>query len=152
MSTLTPMPDGNWFAEVEKRPHPWPGLEWLTTALVFDDVAAAVEFYGATLGFVPIAVLPFEDRAGTMFARLRYRGINFTMNSREFEPLLTPPAADAAPTSMFYVYVDDVPEAAAAMAAAGASVLEEPTEQFWGDLRARVRDPFGYVWDLAQPL
>ncbi|MFJ2617706.1 VOC family protein [Glutamicibacter sp. NPDC087344] len=151
MSTLTPMPDGNWFENVEKRPHPWPGLEWLTTALVFDDVAAAVEFYGSTLGFVPIAVLPFADREGTMFARLRYRGINFTLNSREFEPTLAPPA-EAAPSSMFYVYVDDVPAATAAMREAGASVLEEPTEQFWGDLRARVRDPFGYIWDLARPI
>lgn len=38
------------------------------------------------------------------------------------------------------------------MVAAGAELLEAPTEQFWGDLRARLRDPFGYTWDLAQPL
>jgi PhnB protein len=25
-------------------------------------------------------------------------------------------------------------------------------ERVWGDLKARVKDPFGYVWDLAQKL
>ncbi len=60
-----------------------------------------------------------------MFARLRYRGINFTLNSREFEPTLAPPT-EAAPSSMFYVYVDDVPAATAAMREAGASVLGRP--------------------------
>ncbi len=152
MSTLTPMPDGNWFENVEKRPHPWPGLEWLTVALVFDDVAAAVDFYGSTLGFVPIALLPSDDGDRTLFARMRYRGINITMNDPSFEPSLRAPAAGAQPAAMFYVYVDDVRATTAKATAAGATLVEEPTEQFWGDLRARVRDPFGYVWDLAQPV
>ncbi|MDW5610902.1 MULTISPECIES: hypothetical protein [Mycolicibacterium] len=62
--TLT-MPDGDWFANVEARTHPWPGPGWNTVGLVYVD--AAVEFYAKALGMVPIAVLPDED-GHTFFA------------------------------------------------------------------------------------
>jgi hypothetical protein len=73
------MPDGDWFANVESRQHPWPGLGGNTVGLVYDDVDAAVEFYAKALGMVPIAVLPDED-GQTFFARMRYRGTNITLN------------------------------------------------------------------------
>ncbi|MGU3412294.1 VOC family protein [Enterobacteriaceae bacterium C34A] len=36
------------------------------------------------------------------------------------------------------------------MAQAGATVISAPQEMFWGDLKSRVRDPFGFIWDIAQ--
>ena len=38
------------------------------------------------------------------------------------------------------------------MVEAGSTVLNEPAEMFWGDLKARVKDPFGFIWDIAQKL
>jgi hypothetical protein len=35
-------------------------------------------------------------------------------------------------------------------AAAGAAILQEPTDQFYGDRSYRVRDPEGHIWSLAQ--
>ena len=29
-------------------------------------------------------------------------------------------------------------------------ILTEPEMQFWGDLKARIQDPFVYIWDLAE--
>lgn len=142
-------PGTDWFANVEDRPHPPPGLTWLTAALVYDDVGAAMDFYARALGLVAIFELPGE--VGTpLFARMRHRGGHFTLNRSGFDPRLRPPDAARPTPFAFYLYVDDLRAAVAAMEAAGAVVAIAPRAEPWGDLRARLGDPFGYVWDLAQ--
>ncbi len=143
------MPDGDWFANVESRAHPWPGLGWNTVGLVHDDVDAAVEFYAKAIGMVPIAVLPDESGV-TFFARMRYRGGNITLNRPGWDSDLKQTTADSPPHFIFYLYVDDVRATVAAMEARGAICTQAAAQTPWGDLRARVRDPFGYLWDLAQ--
>ncbi len=51
-----------------------------------------------------------------------------------------------APTDGFSlcVYVDDVDSAVDVMIAAGAGVVEQPSDQPWGERMARVTDPDGY--------
>lgn len=143
------LPDGDWFANVELRAHPWPGLSWNTVGLVHDDVDAAVEFYAKALSMVPIAVLS-DDDGHTFFARMRYRGGNITLNRPGWDSDLQQTSPDSPPHFIFYLYVDDVPQAVAAMEARGAASIMPAAQTPWGDLRARVRDPFGYLWDLAQ--
>jgi len=36
--------------------------------------------------------------------------------------------------------------------AAGAAILQEPADQFWGDRTYRARDPEGHVWTFAQSI
>lgn len=145
------IPEGDWFANVNDRPHPWPGLTWLTPALVVDDVDAAVSFYCSTIGFAQIFVLR-ADGEETLFARLRYRGTNVTLNRTGFDSDLQQPSETDRPPFIFYLYVDDVDATARRMRDAGATIVSEPTAQFWGDLKARVVDPFGYLWDVAERL
>ncbi len=45
--------------------------------------------------------------------------------------------------ALLWFYVDDVDQVTAALAEAGARVLEEPTDQPWGERVALVEDPFG---------
>jgi PhnB protein len=45
-----------------------------------------------------------------------------------------------------HVYVPDVDGLAARAAAAGAELLQEPTDMFYGDRTIMLRDPFGHVW------
>lgn len=47
-------------------------------------------------------------------------------------------------------WFDDVREVAAKMEELGATVLFAAKEDFWRDLRARVRDPLGNLQDIAQ--
>lgn len=147
--TLT-MPDGDWFANVEARTDPWPGLRWNTPGIVINDVDAAVEFYAKAIGMVPIAVIPDDDGV-TFFARMRWRGTNITLNRPGWDSDLSQPTEDSRPHFIFYLYVDDVQATADAMVARGATQLMPADKTFWGDIRARLRDPFGYIWDLAQP-
>lgn len=140
----------NWFDNVEARQHPWPGLNWLTTALNVKNVRDAVEFYSSAMGFVPIFELP-DESGQLLFARMRYRGCNFTLNREGFDSNAQSPAdtGNATPFS-FYLYVDNAADTASKAISLGATEVFAVREEFWGDLRARVRDPFGYVWDFAQ--
>jgi PhnB protein len=55
-----------------------------------------------------------------------------------------------APTSAsFYVYLADVEGAYRRALKAGASSLEEPADQSYGDRRAGVKDRFGNTWWIA---
>ncbi|STX41385.1 Predicted enzyme related to lactoylglutathione lyase [Legionella donaldsonii] len=140
----------DWFDNAEQRPHPWPGLNWLTAMLVVPDVKKAVSFYEEVFGFVPIFELP-DDQGELVFARLRYRGCNFTLSQESafnFEGG-SPQTTNNIPPFIFYVYVDDVDKLYAQAIAKGCRSLAEPNVQFWGDKTARLADPFGYRWDIA---
>lgn len=145
------MKSHDWFANVEHRPHPWPGLNWLTTALCVPEVKAAAHFYSVALGFVSIAELQDDHSAELLFARMRYRGTNITLNKETWDSdLVSPLTSGQASPFVFYLYVDDVSETCERMMAAGANIVAVPGRTSWGDLKARLQDPFGYVWDIAQ--
>lgn len=140
----------HWFDNVDARPHPHPGLNWLTAMLVVTDVKKALLFYEETFAIVPIFALPDESGQIT-FARLRYRGCNFTLNQEgAFNfPGKSPLTTNTTPPFIFYLYVDDVEEVYARSLLKGCKSLQEPHMEFWGDKTARLRDPFGYIWDIA---
>ena len=57
----------------------------------------------------------------------------------EFKPMPT----------MIYLYVNDADAVYRHALQAGGSSLEEPTDQFYGDRRAGVKDQFGNYWYIA---
>ena len=56
-----------------------------------------------------------------------------------------PPPEGAAGT-ILHVHVDNADRVASAAVAAGARLLSEPTDQFYGERSCRLRDPFGHTW------
>jgi PhnB protein len=52
-------------------------------------------------------------------------------------------------SSMLYLYVPDVDAVYRSALAAGASSLQEPADQPWGDRVASVKDAFGNTWNIA---
>lgn len=54
----------------------------------------------------------------------------------------------AMPTQL-YVYVDNVDATFKRALEAGATVVQEPKTQFYGDRNASVRDPMGNIWGIA---
>ena len=53
-------------------------------------------------------------------------------------------------TQNIYVYVEDVDNHFEQAKKAGATILEEPTDQFYGDRRYGAADPEGHRWYFAQ--
>lgn len=49
-----------------------------------------------------------------------------------------------------YVYVDDVDDAYRRAVAAGAETVEAPSDQFYGDRRATVKDSYGNMYQIAR--
>jgi uncharacterized glyoxalase superfamily protein PhnB len=52
-------------------------------------------------------------------------------------------------TSSIYVYIDDVDEHYARAKEAGAAILREPQDQFYGDRNYGSADPEGHEWYFA---
>ena len=48
-----------------------------------------------------------------------------------------------------FLYLEDTDAAYRRALEAGATVIEEPSDMFYGDRRATVRDPFGNIWQIA---
>lgn len=53
---------------------------------------------------------------------------------------------------ILHMAVDDCDAAYAQALAAGATGTMPPSDQFWGERYARLRDPFGHDWSLGSPL
>lgn len=142
----------NWFRNVEHRTHPHPGLNWLTATISVPDVARAIDFYTNVMEMVSISELQDEKSKELLFARIRYRGNNFVLNKEHWDfPALAPVTSGHVPPFVFYLYVDDVKTLVAEIRKdKEAKVIAEPEMQFWGDLKGRIQDPFGYIWDLAE--
>ena len=50
---------------------------------------------------------------------------------------------------MLYLYVPDTDATYARALQAGATSLQEPTDMFYGDRNASVKDPAGNLWTIA---
>jgi PhnB protein len=101
---------------------------------------------------VSISELEDEKTGELLFARIRYRGSNFVLNKENWDfEAVAPTTSKQVPPFVFYLYVDNVKSLVEAIRQdKGAKILAEPEMQFWGDLKARIQDPFGYIWDLAE--
>ncbi len=141
-----------WFDNVELRPHPWPGLNWVTTIIQVPDVQEARNIYVNIFKFVPIFENTEPQNPNNIgIVRLRYRGANFVLSQEgsDYEGV-APVTSKSPPPFVFYLYVDDVDEVYHHALLGGMKSVKEPDETPWGDRRARLRCPFGYIWDIAQ--
>lgn len=140
-----------WFDNVEFRTHAWPGLMWVTPCIQVPDVKKAQALYVEVFSFVPIFEAAGPDSDELMMTRMRYRGANFVITKEGFDYEGKAPSTNQTSSPLlFYVYVDDVDETYKMGIKAGMKSMIEPGETYWGDRRARLKDPFGYVWDIAK--
>jgi PhnB protein len=54
--------------------------------------------------------------------------------------------------AFLYIYVDDTDATYQRALDAGAEVIETPSDQFYGDRRAMVKDSYGNVYQIATPI
>lgn len=67
------------------------------------------------------------------------------------EPFAAPASGQGSVVGL-HVYVDAVDALTERAVAAGAELLQEPQDMFYGDRSAMLRDPFGHVWVFLQHL
>jgi PhnB protein len=119
-----------------------------TPYLIVSGAARAIAFYKAAFGATEVVRL--ADPSGkVMHAELRI-GDAAIMLADEFPDMgyRSPEALGGTPVSMF-LYVEDVDAFFATAIAGGAKETMAVADQFDGDRRGTLTDPFGHVWLLA---
>ncbi|NVO57429.1 VOC family protein [Rhodobacteraceae bacterium B1Z28] len=61
-----------------------------------------------------------------------------------------PPAPAAASAVSLHLYVEDVTASVEQAVSAGATVISNPQDTFWGERTAALADPFGHRWTVAE--
>ncbi len=130
-------------------PQNQPGMGRIVPYLLYEDVGGALEFLAAAFGFRE--ELRSLDPAGIVtHAEMRYGHDAIMMGApgRGFEG----PHRHGVVCQEVLVFVDDVDAHCARAAAAGATILDAPADQPYGDRRYRASDPEGHRWNFHQRL
>jgi PhnB protein len=127
--------------------------------LIVNDAADALEFYKKALGATETMRLPAKDGERLMHAEMQVNGARIFMCdffpercATQGQSKIAPPPALGGTPVMMHLSVANCDDAVKRAVAAGATVMMEPWDAFWGARYAQVRDPFGHTWSFAHPL
>jgi len=124
------------------------GYHTATPVLNVIDGVAALEFYEKALSAKKRpGVSSFDGKV--IHAEFQI-GDSVFMLSDEFPHMGNrSPKTLGGTTGGIWLYVPDVDALYQQAVAAGATSIMPPTDMFWGDRHARIRDPFGHEWSIA---
>ena len=124
-----------------------PTLNRIVNNVLTNNLTASANFYRRLVGMETI----FESDWYIMLCPPGQQNVQFALidEASEFTPRL---AAGVAAGTFVTLEVADVHEILARARQLGAEVLEAPTPQGYGQLRALIRDPNGLLLDLSTPI
>ncbi|MFJ9641634.1 VOC family protein [Streptomyces sp. NPDC004244] len=118
--------------------------------IMVDDAAAAIDFYQRAFG----AREEFRIGApggGILHAEISIGGSvlmlgDASVDEAEDGAFTSPPSLGGGTTVTLHVFVPDVDDLAERASAAGAEILQPPTDMFHGDRTVILKDPSGHMW------
>jgi PhnB protein len=124
------------------------GYPRLTPYLCVDGAAAAIDFYSQVFGATERMRMP--GPGGKLGHAELQIGDSLLMLADEFPDMgqNSPKTVGGTPVTMS-LYVDDVDGVFERAVAAGATPLQQPQDQFYGDRSGQFEDPFGHRWNIA---
>jgi PhnB protein len=114
--------------------------------LLYKDSGAALEFLKSAFGLEE--KLRMTDEQGRVNHAEVQAGDGVIMFGTPGQEYKNPKELGAA-TQLVYVYVDDVDSHYERAKAAGATIIQEPADQFYGDRTYAAEDPEGHHWSFA---
>jgi PhnB protein len=132
-------------AKVKSIPDEYRGA---TPYLCVNGAATAIDFYKNAFGAREVMRIAMsEGKIG--HAELRVGDAPF-MLADEFPEMnfRSPQSIGGTPVNVL-IYVDDVDALVKRAESAGAKVLRQPEDQFYGDRMATLEDPYGHSWSFA---
>ncbi|HZX06926.1 VOC family protein [Kribbella sp.] len=115
------------------------GYHAVTPWIIGRDTAGLMEFLAAAFGAEDLGGRVVDERGNIGHAEMRIGdSVVMMFDNPEWRP--TP--------AFLRLYVPDVHETLTRAVAAGGTVVTEPTHLFWGDIVARVHDPYGNLYWL----
>ena len=125
MTSVNPIPDG---------------YTAVTPYLIVDNAAAMLDFLAAAFGAVERLRVPMPG-GGIGHAEVEIDGAALMVSDSIPEYPAT--------STLIHLYVTDVDAVYARAVQAGATSVEAPADQFYGDRMARITDPSGNRWAIA---
>ena len=122
----------------------------ITPSIFYDDPATALDWLAKTFGFETRMSIPGPD-GGIMHAEMQVAdGVIMVGPTSATDEWKSPKSLSGSVTQSLYVYVDDLDAHCARARGAGAKILAEPEDMFWGDRTYVVEDVEGHRWTFAQ--
>lgn len=120
------------------------------SAVIYKDPTAALAFLETAFGFERIMVI-HDDDGHLVHAELRLGGGYIMIGPEWAEHVASPASLGGKNSQSVHVHLDGDIEAHCARAqAAGAEVVRELAEQFWGDRMYSAKDLEGHVWSFGE--
>jgi len=119
----------------------------ITAYLYYQDVAAALGWLSRAFGFRERMRMPGPE-GRIMHAEMELADGVIMLGCPD--PEYKNPKRLGQVTQSLYVYVDDVDKHFRRAKEAGAKILDEPADQFYGDRRYGAEDAEGHLWYFAQ--
>jgi len=124
------------------------GYHTVTPYLAVEDAAAAIDYYKKVFGAKERVRMDAPD--GKIGHAELEIGDSLVMLADAVPQFSTrAPTEVGATTASIFLYVEDVDTVVKGAVDAGATVLMEVADQFWGDRFGTVQDPFGHQWSVA---
>jgi PhnB protein len=119
-----------------------------TPYVIVNNGSRALEFY--TKAFSAKELVRLADPSGkVMHAEMEIGSAKFMLADEFPEMGYTSPMSLGGSSVSVLVYFEDVDAAFAQAVTAGATSVMPPSDQFDGDRRGTLKDPFGHVWLVA---
>jgi PhnB protein len=124
------------------------GYHTLQIYLAVEDASKAIDFYKEAFGAEETIRMPGPD-GKVAHAELQIGDSKLMLSDPFPQSNVRPPTERGGPTASIFMYVDDVDATFEQAQRAGATVVSELEDMFWGDRFGTVADPFGQVWAMA---
>lgn len=123
-----------------------------TSALSYRDPKAAIDWLERAFGFKRVMVITDESGA-VAHAELSFGDGQVMLGGEWSEHHKSPASLDSRNSQSVHVHLtEDIDAHCARAAAAGAEILMQPADQFYGDRTYRARDLEGHVWVFGQTI
>jgi len=124
------------------------GYHSLQIYLAVEDASKAIDFYKEAFGAEETIRMPGPD-GKVAHAELQIGDSKLMLSDPFPHSDVRPPSERGGPTASVFMYVDDVDATFEQAQRAGATVVSELEDMFWGDRFGTVAGPFGHVWAMA---
>ena len=122
----------------------------LTSAVCYQDAKAALRWLEEAFGFETAMVI--TDAAGNLaHSEMRFGEALIMIGNEWSAQHKSPKSIGGLNTQTVHVHLDaDIDGHCERARAAGATILQEPADQFYGDRTYRCSDPEGHIWTFGQ--
>ena len=122
----------------------------LTSAVCYKDPKAAIDWLEKAFGFERAMIIT-DDNNQIGHAEMRFRECLIMIGNEWTDEHKSPASIGGKNTQTVHVHLDaDIDGHCEHARKAGAEILMEPEDQFYGDRSYRARDPEGHIWTFGQ--